>query len=317
MGFGNWMVRFAAVAAVLALYLTVVWFGLTEESRRSVAIRGATPLVEDYVTINLWVTSIDTAHNLLNGRIRVIPKGRFAKDGVTPASDLTLLINSVFGKQIVVFPAGERIYPIEFSSLMTGNQNRYPFDRYVSDIEFLVTVPTPKPPPVPDEEISPTDNIDPLTSPLIVGNSDFVHSETATIKENFSVSIPGFKFEGSVSQVSELKLMHSIVTIRRANNVIVVSVAVMVIMFLLAISIMILVLQTIASPDAISLVPLSLCIALIFGLPALRNMQPGVPVVGAIGDYLSFIWAEFIVAASAIALAWVWIIRSVQARKQN
>ena len=59
MGFGNWMVRFAAVAAVLALYLTVVWFGLTEESRRSVAIRGATPLVEDYVTINLWVTSID------------------------------------------------------------------------------------------------------------------------------------------------------------------------------------------------------------------------------------------------------------------
>jgi hypothetical protein len=96
-----------------------------------------------------------------------------------------------------------------------------------------------------------------------------------------------------------------------------VSLAVMVAMFLLAVSIMVVVSQTIASHGDVSLVPLSLCTALIFGLPALRNTQPGVPGVGVLGDYLSFIWAEFIVASSSITLAWVWIIRTLRARKLN
>jgi Domain of unknown function (DUF4436) len=65
-----------------------------------------------------------------------------------------------------------------------------------------------------------------------------------------------------------------------------------------------------ASRNEINLIPLSLCVALIFGLPALRNIQPGVPGVGVLSDYISFIWAEFIVSTSAIALAWTWIIRS-------
>jgi hypothetical protein len=70
------------------------------------------------------------------------------------------------------------------------------------------------------------------------------------------------------------------------------------------------VLQMTASPDEINLVPLSLCVALIFALPAMRNVQPGVPGVGVLGDYISFIWSEFIVSISAIALAWTWIIRT-------
>jgi hypothetical protein len=316
MGFHSLAARITAVVLVLALYFTVMWFGLTEEGRRALSIRGATPPNNDYVTINLRVTSVDTAQGLLHGRIRVIPMGRFAKDQATPASDLTLLINSVSGKQTVVFPAGERIYPIEFTSLLAGNQNRYPFDKYVSDIEFLVTAPTPKPAPVPEETPS-AEDLDPLESPLIVGSNDLVHSETVTIKENFNVSIPGFKFAGSVGPVGEYKLMHSTITIHRARNVISVSVAVMVIMFLLAISIMVVVLQTISSPGVVSLVPLSFCTALIFGIPALRNIQPGVPAVGVIGDYLSFIWAEFIVATSAVTLAWVWIIRLMKERRPS
>jgi hypothetical protein len=314
MGFGNRVVRVVAVLAVLAFYLTVVWFGLTEESRRALVIRGANPASDDYVTINLRVTLVDTALGLLHGRIRVIPMGRFAKDEATPASDLTLLMNSVSGKQTVVFPAGERIYPIDFTSVLVGNQNRYPFDKYTSNIEFLVITPTPKPAPLP-EETPPVETLDPLESPLIVGSSDLVQSETVTIKENFSVSIPGFKFEGNVAPVGEYKLMHSAVTIRRAHNVVVVSVAVMVVMFLLAVSVMFVVLRTISSAGDISLVPLSLCIALIFGLPALRNTQPGVPGVGVMGDYLSFIWAEFIVSSAAVTLAWIWIVRSVEERK--
>jgi hypothetical protein len=56
--------------------------------------------------------------------------------------------------------------------------------------------------------------------------------------------------------------------------------------------------------------PLSISITLIFGLPALRNVQPGVPPVGAFGDYVSFIWAEIIVGLSAIIIIWTWLLRS-------
>jgi hypothetical protein len=59
----------------------------------------------------------------------------------------------------------------------------------------------------------------------------------------------------------------------------------------------------------LDLLPLSLSITLIFGLPALRNAQPDVPPLGALGNYFSFIWAELIVAASAVITIWIWLVR--------
>jgi Domain of unknown function (DUF4436) len=65
-----------------------------------------------------------------------------------------------------------------------------------------------------------------------------------------------------------------------------------------------------ATDRALDLQPLSLSVTLIFGLPALRNARPGVPPLGAISDYISFIWAENIVALSAIIIMWAWLMRS-------
>jgi hypothetical protein len=104
---------------------------------------------------------------------------------------------------------------------------------------------------------------------------------------------------------------------RRANNVIAVSVMIMLVMFILAISIMMMGLRIMASSDSANLLPLSLCVSLIFGLPALRNTQPGVPGIGSLCDYVSFIWAEVIVSISAIGLAWTWILRSIKEQKSK
>jgi hypothetical protein len=301
--------RLFAVVAVILVYGTVLWMGLTEESRRALTIAKSSATNDDFVIINVRVTSIDTTQKLLYGRIRLVPMGRFAIDKTTPASDLKLFINSVSGKQSVVFPKGERIVPIEFTSLLSGSQNRYPFDRYTTDIELVVTAPAEKKAePLPQDTLN--ENTDPLATTLIVGASDLNHNETLPLKENFVASIPGIKFEGTVTQNDTYKLMRTAVELRRANNVILVSVLVMVIMFVLAISIVGMVFHVTASPGEINLIPLSLCVALIFGLPALRNIQPGVPPVGGFSDYLSFIWAEMMVSISAIALAWIWIVRS-------
>jgi hypothetical protein len=77
------------------------------------------------------------------------------------------------------------------------------------------------------------------------------------------------------------------------------------------------VINRITSPDKSDLLPLSLSISLIFGLPALRNIQPGVPPVGVLGDYFSFIWAELFVAASAIIMMWTWLLRSNKSKKTS
>src|SRR3984885_7183019 len=149
------IMRVFVVVAMMAIYCTVVWLGLTERSRRSLSITKSSSSTNDFVIVNTTVTSIDTAQGLLHERLRLIPKGRFAIDKTTPSTDLKLLINSASGKQAVIFPKGERIIPIEFSSLLSGNQNRYPFDRYTTDIELVVTAPAEK-----EAEPVPPDNLD-------------------------------------------------------------------------------------------------------------------------------------------------------------
>ena len=344
----------ATLLGVVIIYFVVVWLGMTEESRRSLTITKNSATSDDYVVVNVKVTSVDEVQGLLHERIRLIPKGRFAIDRSTPAVDLKMLINSVSGKQTVMYPKGERISPVDFTSVLSGNLNRYPFDRYNSDIDILVTAPRPPPPPapparptppvrtappagpapsasstppagpapsapkavpVPDEDANEEPDVDPITTALVVGVSDVHKSELASIKENFVASITGVKFYGQVTEEDTYKMTRTSIEMRRANNVIIVSIIVMVVMFVLAISIMVMALRVLASPDAMNLLPLSLCVTLIFGLPALRNTQPGVPGIGALCDYLSFIWAEFIVAISAIGLVWAWIIRSIRERK--
>jgi hypothetical protein len=85
---------------------------------------------------------------------------------------------------------------------------------------------------------------------------------------------------------------------------------VMVGMMTLALSVFAMALKATASNKKVDYLPLSLAISLIFGLPALRNIQPFVPPVGALGDYFSFIWAEVLVAASAIIAIWTWLVRA-------
>ncbi|HEY6376930.1 MAG TPA: DUF4436 family protein [Edaphobacter sp.] len=301
---------------IIAFYVTVVWMGVTEESRRSLIIVKSSASNDDFVTIDVRVTSVNTSQGLLYERIRLVPMGRFALDKATPATDLRLLINSLTGKQVVIFPKGERIAPIEVSSLLYGNQNRYPFDHYSTDIELLVTAPMRnKVQSLPVQKLD--DTADPLATALVVGTNDLDRSETIPISETLTASFQGIKFDGTITEDNTYKLMHTTIAIRRANNVISVSLIVMTVMFVLAVSIMGMVFQLTASPGVVNLRPLSLSVALIFGLPALRNVQPNVPGMGVLSDYISFIWAEIMVSISAITLAWVWIIRSRESRKSK
>jgi hypothetical protein len=148
----------------------------------------------------------------------------------------------------------------------------------------------------------------------VVGTNTLQQNTTIPLAVSLSASTPGLKFEGSVSRESSLKVTGVGLKIRRADNVIGVSILLMTLMSGLAWSLLAMVLKATTSGSKVNLVPLSISISLIFGLPALRNVQPGVPVVGAFGDYVSFIWAEIIVGLSAIIIIWTWLLRSEEER---
>ena len=210
----------------------------------------------------------------------------------------------------------EAVFPLN------GELTKYPLDHYQTTLWLLMTTPAHKPqaqpskipmgPVAPESPKVPESAQGEVSSaePLAVGATALQQGNAVPLTIALSASTPGIKFSGNVSRESSLKVTGIELQIRRADNVIAVSILLMVLMIGLAMSLLGMVLKDMTSGSKFDLVPLSISISLIFGLPALRNVQPGVPPVGAFGDFLSFIWAEIIVGTSAIILIWTWLLRS-------
>jgi hypothetical protein len=125
-----------------------------------------------------------------------------------------------------------------------------------------------------------------------------------------SASIPGIKFQGSVTRNESTQVTGIALNLSRADNLIGLSLFINLMMTGLAVSVLAMVLQVSTAKGQFDLVPLSMSLSLIFGLPALRNVQPGVPPVGAFSDSVTFIGAELIVAVSAVVTVWQWVLRA-------
>jgi Domain of unknown function (DUF4436) len=301
--------------AILVFYGVVLSRNLDENKRRSLELRDDTD-ASDHVVMSVVVTGVNPATQELTAQIALRPQGALAQDEVTPAVDLKLLTNNVRSQQEFDFPKGKRMNRIEAVFPLNGQLNRYPLDHYETILWLLMTTPALKPqlenrktlqnpqaPPSSGEEARYGDH-------LAVGTAALKQRSTIPLTIALSASTPGIKFSGNVSRESSLKVTGIELQIRRADNVIAVSVLLMILMIGLAMSLLGMVFKAMKAGSNVDLVPLSISISLIFGLPALRNVQPGVPPVGAFGDFLSFIWAEIIVGTSAIILIWTWLLRS-------
>jgi hypothetical protein len=298
--------KLGLVAFMISIYCFVLLRSLNEGSRRSLQLRDDTDAA-DHIVISMLVTAVNPSTHELTAQIGFRPQGTLAQDEVTPAVNLKLLTNNVRGQQEFDFPKGQRMNRIEAVFPLNGELNRYPFDRYETTLWILMTTPA-------KQKESQIRNIPESAEGQAlqeaVGTNTLQQSTTIPLAVSLSASTPGLKFEGNVSRESSLRVTGIGLKIRRADNVIAVSILLMTLMSGLAWSLLAMVLKATTSGPKVNLVPLSLSISLIFGLPALRNVQPGVPLVGAFGDYVSFIWSEIIVGLSAIIIIWTWLLRS-------
>jgi hypothetical protein len=130
---------------ILAFFLLVVYLAMlakvfTESSRRSLQLRDETPS-SDRILVSVIVTNVNPARQELTAQLRFRLSGELARDEVTPAVDLKLLINNIGGQQEFDFPNGRRMNRIEASFPLNGELNKYPLDRYESNLWVLVTTP--------------------------------------------------------------------------------------------------------------------------------------------------------------------------------
>jgi hypothetical protein len=301
--------RTLLILSIVVFYFALLLRNLDEGSRRSLELRDDTDAT-DHVAISVLVTGVNPATQELTAQISLRPRGALARDEVTPAVDLKLLTNNVRSQQEFDFSKGKRINRIEAVFPLNGELNKYPFDRYRTTLWLLMTTPTRKVQPQPSSVPESTESEGPKGDHFAVGTTALQQSIIVPLTITLSASTPGIKFKGNASRESSQKVTGIELEMRRADNVITVSILVMALMSGLALSLLGMVFKAATTGSKVDLVPLSVCISLIFGLPALRNVQPGVPQVGALGDFVSFIWAEVIVGVSAIIIVWTWLLRS-------
>lgn len=303
--------RVLFILLVLAMYAGSLVYAYSERERRSLHLQED---VRDKDQVHLMVRIVEAnpAASEITARLSFRLSGKIAKDAVTPVADVRVILNSARGPQHFDFPKGTRINPVFAVFSLDGNVNRYPIDRHYADLWIIMTTPFRAPQsPIRSSDATKGANIPTqLSGQLELGTAELQSSEQVPLSLDLSASIPGFKFSGTIYDTQAREIDHIELIVRRTNSVIAFSFISMLLMMALAISVLLMAVRATAKDRELDLLPLSLSITLIFGLPALRNAQPGVPPLGAISDYVSFIWAENIVAVSAIVIMGTWLIRS-------
>lgn len=299
------------VLVILFFYIGSVYRNASESSRRSLNLtEEATG--EDRVLIIVDITDIDPNARQLTAQLGFRFVGAIRQDDQTPKVNLKLLVNNIAGQQEFDFPKGKRMGRIEVSFPMDGDVNKYPLDKYLAYLRFVVTKSGWANTSIVAAEHASKPEGTARPGELTVDEAALQGRVPVPVSVSTLASIPGIKFSRDVSREDEPTVTKVDLKVERPFNLIEVSFFVMILMMSLAVSVLIMALKATGAGKSFDLLPLSLSLTLIFGLPALRNVQPGVPPIGALADYFSFIWAESFVAASAIIIMWTWLLRPQQ-----
>ena len=296
-----------AVAAflVLAVAYVIVLRGYRHEGEsRSFKVEDTQNADQDYIDVAVKIIAVDPVKGDMTARIAFEPQGALAKDEFSLAEDVTLIVNSATGKQEHKFEKGKRMNPIDATVALDGQSSDYPFDAHDAELILLMTTPAREQPsssaqadeeaaaPKPKAPASVYDANDPV--PMAV---------------EFEGSIPGLKLTAEKDKANDIGYTRVEMKVSRSSTVIFFSVFVMILMLGLSSAVVFMMLRFWLGNRKIEVSAMSVYGAMLFAFPALRNSQPAVPPLGTYSDYVSFFWAETLVAVSLVTIIWLWVIR--------
>jgi len=326
-----------AVGFVVVFALTM-WFVLRaykdEGDKRSADISDAGEKDPNHIEAFVKILAVDAVKGDVSARVEFIPHGSFAKEDGTLARNLKLNVNSATGKQEHEFPKDKRMNPVEVViSLYDGQVTDYPFDNHLAFLELYFNPPTPEkkpsegssskspatPPASADAEKTPPataatpapteEGTQAKSEPKKEADKEESDDEIVPISVDLYGSIPGLKIEAAKSKDSDADYVGIDMKIARSSTVKFFSLFIMFLMWGVTIGVMMLVSSILLRGRKIEIGMFSFLAALLFALIAVRNSQPGVPPIGTYSDFISFFWAEVILALCLLTLVFTWLLR--------
>jgi hypothetical protein len=257
----------------------------------------STPLIpashEDVADATVTLLNIDLVRGELEGSLKFDPKGIYRGGGPGfPSRDLVLRVNSLDRQDNKILLGVDK--PMTLPSIkwsMVGKTNNYPFDQHTARV-FVGLTPT-----------FANEPRDPYQLPFV------------PLVPQFVADIPGFEVTYTPTSTptpkaavdnANLFILTNVVA-SRSLPVKLFAGIVVVIMWMLSFLVLLVARRIVKlgkQPDVGTLAWMGI---LLFAFPAIRNSQPGVPPIGILSDFLSFFWAETIVAIALMILAVHWL----------
>lgn len=315
---------------VLVLFTVALVFVLnaykSEGEKRMAAISDLGDKDPNHIEVDVKLVSIDPNKGDVVARLEFLPKGVYTKDdGSTLARDVKLFVNGATGKQETDFPKGKRMNPMEVVvNMYDGSVTDYPFDRHKAFLEMYF-VPGKEEKKSPEPAAAKPVEAAPNPTPAAgTGTAEEPKKEEGEKKAesvarddddeipigvDFEGKISGFKIYAAKSKESTNDYVGIDMDIARASTTKFFSAFVMIMMWGLTISVLLLTFSVVLRGRKVELAMFSFTAALLFAFATVRNAQPGTPPIGTYSDFISFFWAEVLIALCLVVLVFTWLLR--------
>ncbi|KAL3894964.1 MAG: hypothetical protein SGCHY_004972 [Lobulomycetales sp.] len=192
----------------------------------------------------------------------------------TPLQEVEL----AFGEQVRLFPAGKSLPSVDVTyTISEGDTNRYPFDDYSDTFEISSRI---------------TANFSAL--PVVVG---------------FIGSLQNWRFDIAVENTMSESSQNVRVGYQRSVTTKFFSLLIITVLWALSLSTFILALTLVLRGRRVEPPTMGFAAALLFAIPAVRNLQPGIPEIGCTADVMGLFWNIGLTGVGALLLIVNYIVK--------
>lgn len=240
----------------------------------------------DFVRVTANIASLDPVKGELLLRMQFEPQGKLLDKDDVLINAVTVYTNSAAGKSEITFKKGESMQPLDVNMSLQGDSSQFPWDRYTGLLWICIA-----------------------SQKKINGKSPSWSAVPFSL--DLKPGITGFKIETNEVKQKDRGFSTAEIafTVERSRSSFGFTVFIMVLIGLLTMAAFLAGFAVIVGGRKIEMSMLGWLAGMLFALLPLRNAMPGAPPIGCLADYMSFFWAEAIIAAVLIAVALTWVLR--------
>ncbi|KAI9151138.1 hypothetical protein H9P43_009753 [Blastocladiella emersonii ATCC 22665] len=301
----NWPIVAALTFLVVSLGATMVGAALMYRGERAMvqAAAYAPPSsVKDYIAMEVKLRHLDLDAGVGQVAIsKIVPYGKYASgSGSTFLRERTELF--VNGNQFVLdagFPAREIEAPFSFTG---GQIAKYPFDKHAASISVYAMT---------------TASRSALVASLATGTGAVTANPMIPVKMVLFGGVQSLSLNATVdTNLADVGMLQTRVRVSRSPLTKLFSVLVLSLLWALSIAMLAVAVDTLLHRKDVSPSLLLVNGGMLFALPTLRNVQPGVTALGTTSDVVGFFWNMAIACVAFVLLAGYWVYLAAKAHKK-